>query len=319
MRILVTGGAGYIGATAVEILLQQGFDVSVLDDLSSGFADALPSQARFIEGTILNMHTVREALTGASAVIHFAGKSLVGESVQKPDLYRDVNVHGTRVLLEEMRLANIKQIVFSSSAATYGEPTTTPITESAPTQPTSPYGETKLAIDQMLTKEASAHGLAAISLRYFNVAGSMKTERGWLRERHNPETHLIPNVLHSTADHPVKIFGSDWPTADGTCIRDYIHVVDLIDAHVRALRVLKDSHHAIINIGSGRGYSVREVIDSAQKVLERPIPTLDSPRRDGDPAVLVASIELAESLLNWRPSRDLAQMVTDTASSLELL
>ncbi|CAB4343168.1 unannotated protein [freshwater metagenome] len=318
MRILVTGGAGYIGATAVDILLTQGFDVTVLDDCSTGHADSVPSQARFIEGSLLDAHTVREALTGASAVLHFAGKSLVGESVVKPDLYHEVNVHGTRILLEEMRTAAIQRIVFSSSAATYGEPVTTPILESAATSPTNPYGETKLAVDNILTQEGQLHGLGAISLRYFNVAGAHKSQRGWLPERHDTETHLIPNVLRSTPDKPVKIFGTDWSTVDGTCIRDYVHVVDLIDAHISALQKIQLGSHEVINLGSGRGYSVREVLSAASSALGHQIPAQDSSRRSGDPAVLLADIKKASTYLGWTPTRDLLAMVTDTAASFQL-
>ncbi|KRO33952.1 MAG: UDP-glucose 4-epimerase, partial [Actinobacteria bacterium BACL15 MAG-120619-bin91] len=217
MRVLVTGGTGYIGSTAVEILLQQGFEISILDDCSTGHADTAPAGVRFIQGSLLNPSEVADALTGCDAVMHFAGKSLVGESVEKPDLYHSVNVDGSRILLDQMRKQSITKIVFSSSAATYGEPKVVPILESSETNPTNPYGATKLAIDHMITDEASRHKISAASLRYFNVAGALKADRGWLAERHNPETHLIPNVLRSTPESPVKIFGSDWPTEDGTC------------------------------------------------------------------------------------------------------
>ena len=238
MRVLVTGGTGYIGSTAVEVLLGQGFEISILDDCSMGHADTVPAGVRFIQGSLLNSSEVAEALSGCEAVMHFAGKSLVGESVEKPDLYQSVNVDGTRILLDEMRKQSITKIVFSSSAATYGEPKVVPILETAETNPTNPYGATKLAIDHMITEEAKSHGISAASLRYFNVAGALKAKRGWLAERHDPETHLIPNVLRSTEGNPVKIFGTDWPTADGTCIRDYVHVIDLIDAHIKALNSL---------------------------------------------------------------------------------
>jgi len=200
MRILVTGGTGYIGSTAVEILLTQGFEISILDDCSMGHADTVPAGVRFVNGSLLNVSEVADALTSCDAVMHFAGKSLVGESVEKPDLYHSVNVDGTRILLDEMRKQSITKIVFSSSAATYGEPKVVPILETSETIPTNPYGATKLAIDHMITAEAAAHGISAASLRYFNVAGALKAERGWLAERHNPETHLIPNVLRSTTD-----------------------------------------------------------------------------------------------------------------------
>ena len=316
MRVLVTGGTGYIGSTAVEILLAQGFEVSILDDCSMGHADTVPAGVRFIQGSLLNASEVADALTGCDAVMHFAGKSLVGESVEKPDLYQSVNVDGTRILLDQMRKQSIRKIVFSSSAATYGEPKLVPILETAETIPTNPYGATKLAIDHMITQEATEHGISAASLRYFNVAGALKAQRGWLAERHNPETHLIPNVLRSTEANPVKIFGTDWPTADGTCIRDYVHVIDLIDAHVKALNSLGAAGHEIYNLGSGSGYSVREVVQAASDAIGHQIPFVDSPRRAGDPAVLVADISKAKKILDWAPTRDMKTMVADTLSSM---
>jgi UDP-glucose 4-epimerase len=316
MRVLVTGGTGYIGSTAVEILLTQGFEISILDDCSMGHADTVPSGVRFVNGSLLNVSEVAEALTGCDAVMHFAGKSLVGESVEKPDLYHSVNVNGTRILLDEMRKQSITKIVFSSSAATYGEPKVVPILETSETIPTNPYGATKLAIDHMITAEASAHGISAASLRYFNVAGALKAKRGWLAERHNPETHLIPNVLRSTTDNPVKIFGIDWPTEDGTCIRDYVHVIDLIDAHLKALNSLGKPGHEIYNLGSGSGYSVREVVAAASAATGQQIPFIDSPRRAGDPAVLIADISKAKTRLGWEPTRDMNTMVSDTLKSM---
>ena len=316
MRVLVTGGTGYIGSTAVEILLTQGFEISILDDCSMGHADTVPAGVRFIQGSLLNASEVADALTGCDVVMHFAGKSLVGESVEKPDLYQSVNVDGTRILLDQMRKQSIRKIVFSSSAATYGEPKLVPILETAETIPTNPYGATKLAIDHMITQEAAEHGISAASLRYFNVAGALKAQRGWLAERHNPETHLIPNVLRSTEANPVKIFGTDWPTADGTCIRDYVHVIDLIDAHVKALNSLGAAGHEIYNLGSGSGYSVREVVQAASDAIGHQIPFVDSPRRAGDPAVLIADISKAKKILNWAPTRDMKTMVADTLSSM---
>lgn len=316
MRVLVTGGTGYIGATAVEILLTQGYEISILDDCSMGHADTVPAGVRFVQGSLLNPSEVADALTGCDAVMHFAGKSLVGESVEKPDLYHSVNVDGTRILLDEMHKQSIKKIVFSSSAATYGEPKTVPILETSETHPTNPYGATKLAIDHMITQEAATRGISAASLRYFNVAGALKAQRGWLAERHDPETHLIPNVLRSTPDNPVKIFGTDWPTTDGTCIRDYVHVIDLIDAHIKALKSLGQPGHEIYNLGSGSGYSVREVVAAASAATGHQIPFVDSPRRAGDPAVLIADISKAKAKLNWVPTRDLNAMVSDAVESL---
>jgi len=316
MRVLVTGGTGYIGSTAVEILLTQGIEVSILDDCSMGHADTVPAGVRFIQGSLLNVGEVADALTGCDAVMHFAGKSLVGESVEKPDLYHSVNVDGTRILLDQMRKQAITKIVFSSSAATYGEPKVVPILETSETIPTNPYGATKLAIDHMITAEAKTQAISAASLRYFNVAGALKAQRGWLAERHDPETHLIPNVLRSTTDNPVKLFGTDWPTEDGTCIRDYVHVIDLIDAHLKALHSLGKPGHEIYNLGSGSGYSVRQVVAAASAATGQQIPFIDSPRRAGDPAVLIADIAKAKSHLGWEPTRDMNAMVSDTLKSM---
>jgi UDP-glucose 4-epimerase len=315
MRVLVTGGTGYIGSTAVEILLSKGYEISILDDCSTGHADTAPAGITFIQGSLLNAGDLAQALVGVDAVMHFAGKSLVGESVEKPDLYHRVNVEGSRNLLDEMHKSGVTKLVFSSSAATYGEPEQVPIVESAPTKPTNPYGATKLEIDQMITAEAASRGIAAASLRYFNVAGAYKSTQGWLAERHNPETHLIPNVLRSTKENPVKIFGTDWPTNDGTCVRDYVHVVDLIDAHIKALESLQPGKHEIYNLGSGDGYSVRQVVTAASKAAGHEIPTLDSPRRAGDPAVLIADISKAKTQLGWVPTRGIESMVADTLAS----
>jgi len=315
MRILVTGGAGYIGSTAVEMLRRERFEISILDDCSTGHADSLPFGVRFVQGSLLNSADIAEALSDCDAVMHFAGKSLVGESVEQPDLYWSVNVTGTRNLLDQMDAAGVSKIVFSSSAATYGEPDIVPILETSPTKPTNPYGATKLAIDEMIAVEAQRHGLAAGSLRYFNVAGALKTDRGWLAERHNPETHLIPRVLRSSVADPVKVFGTDWPTPDGTCIRDYVHVTDLIDAHIKALNALVSGKHQIFNLGSGKGYSVREVIHAASTARGLNVPSIDSPRRAGDPAVLIADISKAKTDLGWQPVRDIQQMVEDTLAS----
>jgi UDP-glucose 4-epimerase len=314
MRVLVTGGAGYIGSTAVAILLERGYEVTVLDDCSTGHFESVPSSAKFISGSILDSKALAEALTGCAAVIHFAAKSIVGESVEKPDLYQEVNVEGTRRLLDEMARLGVSKLVFSSTAATYGEPEIIPITEESPTVPTSPYGRTKLEVDQMITAE-SGLGLAAISLRYFNVAGAFNSKSGWLTERHSPETHLIPNLLRASVANPLKVFGNDWPTADGTCIRDYVHVVDLIDAHILALEKLTASKHEIINLGSGGGYSVTQVIDAAAKVVGSDIPTQISARRSGDPAVLIADISKAKKVLGWIPTRNIEDMVSDTWKS----
>jgi UDP-glucose 4-epimerase len=299
VRLLVTGGAGYVGSVCAKVLLEQGHQVVIVDDLSTGNADAIPAGAEFVDGDMVAV--ARDLLPGGAfdGVLHFAAKSLVGESVEVPEKYWYGNVVATLDLLEVMRSAGTPRLVFSSTAATYGEPESSPITEQTPTRPTNPYGATKLAIDHAITSYAAAHGLAATSLRYFNVAGAY----AGLGERHACETHLIPLVLQVAAGRrsEILVFGSDWPTPDGTCIRDYIHIRDLADAHLLALQHCRPGEHRIYNLGNGTGFSVREVIDSCRRVTGLDIPSRDVERRAGDPAVLIASSERAVNELGWRP------------------
>jgi UDP-glucose 4-epimerase len=312
MRVLVTGGAGYIGSVVAGQLVAAGHDVTVLDDLSTGFADAVPPGATFVKGTLRDC--AAEVLAdGIEAVLHFAAKSLVGESVANPARYWSNNLGGTISLLEAMREIGVRTIVFSSTAAVYGEPERTPILETDPTRPTSPYGATKIAVDTTLTEYCRLHGFGAVSLRYFNVAGAYEGADGrWLGERHHPETHIIPNVLAAANEgRPVQIFGDDYPTPDGTCVRDYIHVIDLADAHLRALGAARPGEHRIYNLGNGAGFSVREVIGVCREVTGLDIAAEVGPRRPGDPAVLVASSAKIQSELDWRASRDLRAMVAD--------
>ena len=301
MKLLVTGGAGYVGSVCAKVLLEQGNQVVVVDDLSTGNADAVPYGAVFVHD---DMVAAAASLLGDGSfdgVLHFAAKSLVGESVAEPEKYWRGNVIKTLELLEVMRTAGVPRMVFSSTAATYGEPESVPITEDAPTRPTNAYGATKLAIDLAITSYAKAHGLAATSLRYFNVAGAY----GGLGERHGVETHLIPLILQVASGQraEIAVYGNDWPTADGTCIRDYIHVRDLADAHLLALQHAKAGVHGIYNLGSGAGFSVREVIDCCRRVTGHPIPAREVDRRPGDPAVLIASSARAMRELGWNPSR----------------
>jgi UDP-glucose 4-epimerase len=314
MRVLVTGGAGYIGSVVTAQLLAEGHEVVVVDDLSTGHADAVPKGAEFHELPITGLDPVLGDWH-IEAVIHFAAKSLVGESAEQPSLYWRNNVVGTIALLDSMRAFGIERIVFSSSAATYGATEEQPIREDAPTRPTSPYGSTKLAVDLALGDYARSYGLGAVSLRYFNVAGALHTAGGQnYGERHVTETHLIPNALRAVdAGPPLSLFGTDYPTPDGTCVRDYIHVVDLADAHLRALGVATSGVHHIVNLGSGTGYSVRQVLQTVGEVVGREVPITESPRRPGDPAVLIASNERAGHLLGWHPERDLRLMVRDAA------
>ncbi|WP_405409494.1 UDP-glucose 4-epimerase GalE [Streptomyces decoyicus] len=307
-KYLVTGGAGYVGSVVAAHLLQAGHEVTVLDDLSTGHREGIPAGARFIEGRIQD--AAKWLDPSYDAVLHFAAFSQVGESVVDPEKYWRNNVGGTMDLLAAMRHAGVRTLVFSSTAATYGEPKSTPITESAETAPASPYGASKLAVDHMISGEAAAHGLAAVSLRYFNVAGAY----GSCGERHDPESHLIPLVLQVAQGKraAISVFGEDYPTPDGTCVRDYIHVADLAEAHLLALDGARAGEHLICNLGNGNGFSVREVIETVRKVTGHPIPEVTAPRRGGDPAVLVASAKAAVDRLGWRPSRaDLAEIVAD--------
>ncbi|MEU8684258.1 UDP-glucose 4-epimerase GalE [Streptomyces sp. NPDC048611] len=307
-KYLVTGGAGYVGSVVAAHLLQAGHEVTVLDDLSTGHREGIPAGARFIEGRIQD--AAKWIDPSYDAVLHFAAFSQVGESVANPEKYWRNNVGGTMDLLAAMRDAGVRTLVFSSTAAAYGEPKATPITESAETAPTSPYGASKLAVDHMISGEAAAHGLAAVSLRYFNVAGAY----GSCGERHDPESHLIPLVLQVARGkrEAISVYGEDYPTPDGTCVRDYIHVADLAEAHLLALDAATAGEHLICNLGNGNGFSVREVIETVREVTGHPIPEVVAPRRGGDPAVLVASAQTAADRLGWRPARaDLAGIVAD--------
>ena len=311
MRLLVTGGAGYIGSIVAQQLCAQGHEVTVLDSLYRGHRAAVPAGAEFVQADLLDPDAVgrvfgRESFEG---VLHFAALTLVGESVEHPERYYRGNVVGALNLLDAMRDTGVKRIVFSSTAATYGEPDTVPISEDVPQRPVNAYGGSKLAVDRMLTDEARAHGIAAVSLRYFNVAGAS----GALGEDHEPETHLVPLVLQAAAgvrDH-VSILGTDYETRDGTALRDYVHVDDLATAHVLALEKAEPGRHDIFNLGSGTGHTVREVIDAARKVTGREFEVREAPRRPGDPAALVASGERAREALGWTPERSLEQMIED--------
>jgi UDP-glucose 4-epimerase len=314
MKLLVTGGAGYIGSVVTAQLIEDGHEVVVLDDLSTGHADGVPRGAGFVEG---DLRTAAAAVlaTGIDAVLHFAAKSLVAESVARPALYWQHNLGGTLALLEAMRAAGVGRIVFSSTAAVYGEPESVPIEETAPTRPINPYGASKLAVDTTLAEYARMHGFGAVSLRYFNVAGAYRQRGGgWLGERHDPEAHLIPNILSValTGAGEVAMFGDDYPTPDGTCIRDYIHVADLARAHLLALSACAPGEHKIFNVGSGSGFSNREVLAACRDVTGRAIPSRMAGRRPGDPAALIASSDRIRAGLRWRASRSLTDMVADS-------
>ena len=315
-KVLITGGAGYIGSILAAYMLDQGYQVVVLDDLSVGKLQNVDKRAKFIEGNILSRQSLQESLQGIDLVIHCAAKSLVGESVEKPDLYNQVNIEGTKLLLAVMKELNVLNIIFSSSCAVYGQPEHLPISEHTLCKPVSPYGATKLACDHLLVDE-TVNGMAAISFRFFNVSGSYKTSLGnWINEKRDVETHLIPSLIKQLAskgqEGTIKVFGDKWPTSDGSCIRDYLHVEDLARAHLLAIKQLKVGEHKIYNLGAGHGSSVFEVINTAQKVTARSIKSLIVEPRSGDPAVLLADIEKAGAELNWQPQFTLKDIVASS-------
>ena len=316
MAILVLGGAGYIGSHTVYELIDAGRDVVVVDNLLTGFRQAVHPKARFYQADIRDraaMDKVFEA-EDIEGVVHFAASSQVGESMTDPLKYYDNNLYGTTVLLQSMVAHGVKKIVFSSTAATYGEPESVPILESDKTQPTNCYGETKLAMERMMSWVSRAHGLKYVALRYFNACGAHIS--GAIGEAHDPETHLVPIILqvpNGKRDH-VSIFGDDYPTKDGTCVRDYIHVTDLAQAHILALDyLLKGGDNNVFNLGNGVGFTVKEVIDTARAVTGHPIPAQVSPRRAGDPAQLIASSAKAVEVLGWKPRYNDLSTIISTA------
>ena len=316
MAILVCGGAGYIGSHAVHQLIEKGEQVVIVDNLQTGHRSAVNPAAKFYEGDIRDAYTLGKIFTEnkIEAVIHFAANSLVGESVKIPLKYFNNNVYGMQVLLEEMVKNGIDKIVFSSTAATYGEPKKIPIAENDPTEPTNPYGESKLIMERMMKWVSLANGVRFVSLRYFNAAGAL--EDGSIGEDHSPETHLIPLILQvplGKREH-ITVFGDDYPTPDGTCLRDYIHVIDLADAHILALNYLRDGGESdIFNLGNGQGFSVKEMIVAAEKVTGQKIKTEIGERRAGDPAQLIASSEKAKKILKWTPKFADVEKVIETA------
>ncbi|NYF56804.1 UDP-glucose 4-epimerase [Micromonospora purpureochromogenes] len=314
MKLLVTGGAGFIGSVVTRMLLDNGHDVTVLDDLRTGHRAALAPDATHVE---LPVHEAARVLTpeaGFDGVLHFAALIAAGESMVKPELYWHANTVSSIALIDAVRAARVPRLVFSSTAAVYGNPTELPIPETAVKAPTNTYGATKLAVDMALTSEAIAHDLAAVSLRYFNVAGAYLRDDLALGERHDPETHLIPIALDVAAGRREKLqlFGDDYPTVDGTCVRDYIHVADLARAHLLALSAAVPGRHRIYNLGNGSGFTVKQVVDVVREVTGHPVPVEVSPRRDGDPVELVASSALARDELGWTPEKPtLHDMVGD--------
>ncbi|MEV4758085.1 UDP-glucose 4-epimerase GalE [Micromonospora sp. NPDC049559] len=314
MKLLVTGGAGYIGSVVTRMLIDAGHQVVVLDDLRTGHAEALAPEATFVRAAVSEAAQVLTPDAGFDGVLHFAALIQAGESMIKPELYWTNNTVGSLALLDAVRAARVPRFVFSSTAAVYGNPTELPIPETAATAPTNTYGATKLAVDMALTSEAIAHDLAAVSLRYFNVAGAYLRPGIAIGERHDPESHLIPIALQVAAGQREKLqlFGDDYPTVDGTCVRDYIHVEDLARAHLLALEAATPGRHRIYNLGNGNGFSNRQLVEVVREVTGHPIPVEVAPRREGDPAELVASSARAREELGWTPAKPtLRDMVGD--------
>jgi UDP-glucose 4-epimerase len=316
MSILVLGGAGYIGSHAVYQLIDQQHKVAVIDNLQTGHRDAIHPDAEFYQGDIKDREFMRSVFQkeNIEAIIHFAANSLVGESMIEPLKYFDNNVFGTQVVLEMMKEFGVKHIVFSSTAATYGEPEVVPITEEMPTLPTNTYGETKLAMEKMMKWCEKAYGIQFVSLRYFNVAGARST--GEIGEDHDPETHLIPVVLETALGkrEAITIFGEDYDTKDGTCIRDYIHVEDLIAAHLLSLKYLQDGGTSnVFNLGSSKGFSVKEIVETARAVTGKEITVKMGERRAGDPSTLIASSDKAKSVLGWNPTKTSIHRIIEDA------
>ena len=317
MKILVAGGAGYIGSHTVYELIDNGADVVIIDSLETGHIEAVHPKARFYQGDIRDRAFLDDVLTkekNINGVIHYAANSLVGESMTNPLKYYDNNVYGTKVLLEKLIEYGINHVVFSSTAATYGEPKSIPIVETDPTQPTNAYGETKLAMEKMFQLCDVAPRLTYVALRYFNACGAPIS--GKIGEAHNPESHLIPLILQvpNGKRESIKVFGTDYPTKDGTCVRDYIHVTDLAAAHILAVKYLIDGNESnTFNLGNGVGFTVNEVIEKAKQVTKLPIKVEQDARRAGDPAVLIASSEKAKEVLGWKPKYDSLETIIETA------
>ena len=311
-KLLITGGAGYVGSALTSYLIDNGYEVVVIDDLTTG--SVIDSRATFIKASIFDRLVIEKALTGTNIVLHCAAKSLVQESISNPDIYAKVNTEGTRVLLESMTNANVDKIIFSSTAAVYGEANDNPLLENSQINPINPYGQSKYAAEQLISG-FSNEGNAAVTFRYFNVAGSYKSDSGELLvENHKNETHLIPkvmkNIFKNGVDSKVEIYGDNFPTKDGTCIRDYLHVQDLAHAHLLAIEKLEKGVSKVFNLGSGVGYSILEVLDEIEKVMGVKLNRVTSPARKGDPAVLLAAIDKARDQLGWKPEASLNEIIS---------
>lgn len=317
MKVLVTGGAGYIGSVLVDRLITQGHQVNVIDDLSNGFVENIHKDAKFFQGSILDTDLLNKALDQNEVVLHLGAKIRVEEGESKPELYKQVNIEGTLNLLKLCEEKGISKFVFASTAAVYGNPEDFPVTESSKEAPVNVYGHTKLEIDKYLAKNAVDQGISAISFRFFNVGGALKNAEGkWLKIKHEGATHLIPSILRSSEEKPLSIFGNDWPTSDGTPVRDFVHVLDLADALVKSLTHLDKPGHKIINLGTATGSTVLEVVKAAEGALGRKINFKFDDKRAGDSYALVTSNKIAKEILGWQPMKSLANILEDANAEL---
>ena len=317
MKILVTGGAGYIGSVLVNKLIEQGHEVNVIDDLSNGFRENIDRRAKFTEGSILDKGNLNQALEGVEVVYHLAAKIRVEEGEAKPELYKKVNIEGTLDLIKACVDKKINKFIFASTAAVYGDPEEFPVNENSKTNPVNVYGATKLEIDKYLEANAKNMGISTICFRFFNIGGALKTKEGsWLKIKHEGATHLIPSILHSSNNKPLLIFGNDWPTKDGTPTRDFVHVVDLADALVKALNSLDKAGNQVINLGTATGSTVLEVVKTAEESLNKIISYNFAGRRAGDSFALVTSNQKAKEILNWQPTKTLSDILIDAQDEL---
>jgi len=317
VKVLVTGGAGYVGSVLVDRLITGGHQVNVIDDLSNGYFENIHKDAKFFQGTILDTELLNRALEQTEVVLHLGAKIRVEEGESKPELYKQVNIEGTLNLLKLCKEKEISKFIFASTAAVYGNPEDFPVTESSKEAPVNVYGQTKLEIDKYLAKNAVDQGISAISFRFFNVGGALKNAEGkWLKIKHEGATHLIPSILRSSEEKPLSIFGNDWPTSDGTPVRDFVHVLDLADALVKSLTHLDKPGHKIINLGTATGSTVLEVVMAAEVALGRKINFKFADKRAGDSCALVTSNKIAKEILGWQPIKSLANILEDANAEL---
>jgi UDP-glucose 4-epimerase len=318
MKILVTGGAGYIGSVLVNKLIDSRHQVKVIDDLSNGFKQNIDEKADFIEGSILDNDKLNQALDGVEVVFHLAAKIRVEEGEREPELYKKVNIEGTLNLINKCAEKNIKKLVFASTAAVYGDPEDYPVNEKSRVNPVNVYGATKLEIDQDLEKNATSLGISSICFRFFNIGGALQTKKGnWLKIKHEGATHLIPSILHSSTEKPLLIFGNDWATRDGTAVRDYIHVCDIASALFKSINYLSLPGNVVINLGTAKGYTVLEIINQAEEVLSKNINYKIVGRRDGDSGILVTNNDFAKKYLGWSISKDIQDIISDIKGEYE--